>query len=410
MEAASTSSRCQGSRPLSRTGQRGWRMPPARVLRLRSQAMVEVGKLNHEPVPTPKGFRPAVVPGSRTKPTPLLSPDVMLQRLKSSLHDYGRDNFAAFYSSIMGGIVTEPALMMMPVDDQFVCKGYGLTESVVLRDGHLYMLDEHIARLTTACAQLGLSLPFSEAAVKRIVLDTAAASGKLNGQLRFWVTPGRGGFSPVELGGTEPALYVLCLADTYEIDRTEAWDAVIAGQPIQATAVSNVLGNQSLLTTVGQLDAHARDAHVAIFTDAEGFVQHCAGYTVCILTQADTLVYPPFEYTAPSVTLERILEMIPEERARSPDDVIVANVQQRKLHISEVVAAKECFLVCTTFTIIPVRSVDGKAVADNQTGLTTLALHYMIDNDMEPPPPGVESPRHLPVPYGYVTGMRSQLV
>jgi 4-amino-4-deoxychorismate lyase len=98
------------------------------------------------------------------------------------MHDYGRENFGAFYSSSMGGIITEPALMMMPVDDQFVCKGYGITETVVLRDGHLYMLDEHIARLVAACEQIGLVLPFSEAAVKRVILDTAAASGTLNGK------------------------------------------------------------------------------------------------------------------------------------------------------------------------------------------------------------------------------------
>ncbi|GLI61947.1 hypothetical protein VaNZ11_004508 [Volvox africanus] len=410
MEAASTSCRCQGNFPASNIGRPGWRIPRARVLRLRSQALVEVGKFNLEPVPFPKGFRPGVVPGSRTKPTPLLDADVMVQRLRSSMHDYGRQNFGAFYSSFMGGIVTDPALMTVPVDDQFVCKGYGVSETVILRDGHLYMLEEHMARLTSACAQIGLSLPFSAVAIKRIILDTAAASGKLNGQLRFWITPGRGGFSPVELGGSEPALYVICLGDTYEIDRTEAWDAILAEQPVQATTVSSVLGNQRLLATVGQVEARARDAHVAIFTDTEGFVQHCAGYTVCILTQQDTLVYPPSDYAAPSVTLARMLEMIPEERARSPDDVIVSNVQQRKLHISEVLAAKECFLVCTTFTIVPVCSVNGEPIADRKTGLTTLALHYMLDNDMLAPPLGVYSPRHLQVPYGYMTGMRSQLV
>lgn len=208
----------------------------------------------------------------------------MLQRLRSSLHEYGRENFGAFYSSVMGGIITDPALMMLPVDDQFVCKGYGLTETVVLREHHLYMLDEHIARLAAACEQIGLALPFSQPALKRIILDTAAASGKMNGtflvhywlspflcltetwllagQLRFWVTPGRGGFSPVELGGSEPTLYVICLGDIYEIDRTQAWDAVLASQPIQATMVSNVLGNQRLLATVGQIEAHAKDAHV----------------------------------------------------------------------------------------------------------------------------------------------------
>ncbi len=57
-------------------------------------------------------------------------------------------------------------------------------------------------------------------------------------------------------------MYVICLGDVYDIDRTEAWDAVLAQQPIQPTIVSNVLGNQRLLATVEQLEAHGRDAHV----------------------------------------------------------------------------------------------------------------------------------------------------
>ncbi|GIL64486.1 hypothetical protein Vafri_18389 [Volvox africanus] len=84
------------------------------------------------------------------------------------MHDYGRQNLGAFYSSIMGGIVTDPALMTVPVDDQFVCKGYGASETMVLRDDHLFMPDEHMARLTAACAQSGISLPFSAVEIKRI--------------------------------------------------------------------------------------------------------------------------------------------------------------------------------------------------------------------------------------------------
>lgn len=49
-------------------------MPPARVLRLRMQASmpVEIGKLEKQPIPVPKDYKPSVVPGSRTRPTPRL--------------------------------------------------------------------------------------------------------------------------------------------------------------------------------------------------------------------------------------------------------------------------------------------------------------------------------------------------
>ena len=40
-------------------------------------------------------------------------------------------------------------------------------------------------------------------------------------------------------------------------------------------------------------------------------MQHGSGFTVCILTNSDVLVYPPNAHVTPSITLERILEMIP---------------------------------------------------------------------------------------------------
>lgn len=118
-------------------------------------------------------------------------------------------------------------------------------------------------------------------------------------------------------------------------------------------------------------------------------------------------------FTQPAFRLLRLLFLtaapLLQEREQSPDDVIVKDVQQRKMHVSEITSAKEAFLVCTTYIIVPIRSVDGKPVNDNMSGQTTLALHYMLDNDLQPPPAGVFSARHTPVPYGYMTGMRSQL-
>lgn len=96
-----------------------------------------------------------------------------------------------------------------------------------------------------------------------------------------------------------------------------------------------------------------------------------------------------------------------QERARSPNDVVISEVQQRPMHVSEVAEAKEAFCVCSTYTIAPLRSVDGAPIGpDGQPGITALALHYMLDNDQLQ----TNSPRHTAVPYGYTTGMRSQLV
>ena len=96
----------------------------------------------------------------------------------------------------------------------------------------------------------------------------------------------------------------------------------------------------------------------------------------------------------------------PQERTRSPNDVIISDVQQRRMHLSVVASAKEAFLVCSTWQVVPVTSLDRKSIADGVAGITALALHYMLDNDRGE----TDSPNHTPVPYGYASGMRSQLV
>lgn len=71
--------------------------------------------------------------------------------------------------------------MMLHVDDHMVSRGHGVFDSCVLCEGSLYMLDQHITRLRLGAEMVGIPMPFSDAAIKRILLDTAAASLKLNG-------------------------------------------------------------------------------------------------------------------------------------------------------------------------------------------------------------------------------------
>ena len=48
--------------------------------------------------------------------------------------------YAAFYSSQLGGIVTDPALMVIPFDDHMVHRGHGIFDTAGLVDGKIYDL------------------------------------------------------------------------------------------------------------------------------------------------------------------------------------------------------------------------------------------------------------------------------
>lgn len=106
----------------------------------------------------------------------------VVERVSTAVDPERAENYAAFYSSTYGGITTNPGLMFIPIDDHFVHKGHGVYENVLLKEGYLYMLDRRVENLKQSCAALGLAIPYTDAALKRIILDTAAASRKKNGK------------------------------------------------------------------------------------------------------------------------------------------------------------------------------------------------------------------------------------
>lgn len=46
----------------------------------------------------------------------------------------GKQQFHAMYSSIFGGITTDPAAMVIPMDDHMVHRGHGLFDTTAIMD------------------------------------------------------------------------------------------------------------------------------------------------------------------------------------------------------------------------------------------------------------------------------------
>ncbi len=44
----------------------------------------------------------------------------VVEFMHNNMHSYGNLHYKAFYSSEIGGIVTEPPLMVLPIDDHMV--------------------------------------------------------------------------------------------------------------------------------------------------------------------------------------------------------------------------------------------------------------------------------------------------
>jgi hypothetical protein len=103
------------------------------------------------------------------------------ERLAENIDPLAAQHQRALYSSTLGGIVTHPAYMFIHFDDHLVQRAHGVCEDIVICEGYLYQMEEHLGRLLASAELAGLELGVSEATLRRIVLDTAAASMLMNG-------------------------------------------------------------------------------------------------------------------------------------------------------------------------------------------------------------------------------------
>lgn len=48
-----------------------------------------------------------------------------------------KQEYLAMYSSVFGGITTDPALMVIPMDDHIVHRGHGVFDTAAIFDGYV---------------------------------------------------------------------------------------------------------------------------------------------------------------------------------------------------------------------------------------------------------------------------------
>lgn len=308
--------------------------------------------------------------------------------------------FHAFYSSELGGIVTDPSLMLVHVDDRMVHRGSAVFDTAILVEGHLYQLDRHLQRLLTSAEAAQIPLPMSLQQLRRTILETAAASKKLNGFVRYWLSVGRAGFGLSHADCGRPAFYCMVYTQTDNAPVLQGWR--VKSSPVDAKSpfFSRIKSVNYLANALCLGDAQEHGYDQGIFVDAEGYVLEGPNLNVAIITHEEELVVPPFDNCLAGITVQRMMELAPQfyESGELPE---LRSVSQRPITVKEAKQAREVMLLGGSLPLMPVVAWDEDPIADGTPGITTLGLRTMLVNDMET----ITPEQHLEVPYGYLTGM-----
>ena len=311
--------------------------------------------------------------------TPVLSSDHAFTRLRAAVHAKAV-NFYAMYSSVLGGIVTDPAVMVLPIDDHMVHRGHAVFDTATLAHGKLYQLDLHLDRLLRSAESARITLPFAQEKLRRIILDTAAASGKRDGSVRYWLSAGPGGFG---LGPAEciaSSFYVIVFKQDFypETYYTEGIKVVTSKVPIKPPFFARTKSTNYLPNVLVVLEAKDKDADNGVFIDQRGMIAESSNMNVAFVTADRVFRHPPFDAVLSGITIQRVLTFA--ERLVEQDELKAIKIAD--ISVSEGHDAAEMMLIGSSIKVAPVTQWDGQPIGDGKPGAITKKLLEMWHDDI----------------------------
>lgn len=298
------------------------------------------------------------MPSSPESPRVASGPEFLEALLAAPRPGSGR--VLAFYDSRAGLICQDGRLLFIPLDDHLCHRGDGLFESMAFREGRIFALKEHLARLRKGAAFIGLEPPVPWEAVENLVLSVAAASGVSSGDLRLFLGRGAGGFGVSPQECPLSSLYIVALAqdlpggDFFK----KGLSAISSAIPPKQDYLARIKNTFYLPNVLMAAEAAEKGADVAINFDAQGNLGESAVANVAIVDENGRFRSPRPEGILQGTTLLAAMELA---RERMP-------VEQGPVSREDLKSAREILLLTSATLCVPVTVFDGAPVGGGAQG------------------------------------------
>jgi 4-amino-4-deoxychorismate lyase len=285
----------------------------------------------------------------------------------------------AFYSSQLGGIVTDPALMVLPFDDHMVHRGHGIFDTAAIEAGKIYDLEAHLDRFARSARNSRLTIPPRDE-MRDIIVRTAAASGRREGSIRYWASSGPGSLGLTPAAGAEPGFFVMIFAGLAYPERwyAQGLRVMTTTYPIKPPLYAVTKSTNYLPNALMQLEAQEHGLDNGVFVDEAGHVGESSNMNVAFVAADGTLKHPKFDHILSGCTSLRLLELAPALQTRG----LIAGVQVCDIPVAEARAAREMLLIGSSIKVAPIVEWDRQPIGDGKPGPVARALRELLDADM----------------------------
>ena len=307
----------------------------------------------------------------------VLQADEVLDHLRA-LRTRQPVRYWAFYSSQLGGIVTDPALMVIPFDDHMVHRGHGVFDTAAIVDGKIYDLEAHLDRFVRSARTSRLTLPCAREEMRDIIARTAAASGKRDGSIRYWISAGPGSLGLPPAAGAEPGFFVMIHAGLAYPDSwySKGLRVMTTTYPIKPPLYAVTKSTNYLPNILMQMEAQEAGLDNGVFVDEAGNVGESSNMNVAFVTRDGVLKHPKFDHILSGCTSLRLLEL-----ARGLEGKL-RGVEVCDVPVAEARGAREMLLIGSSIKVAPIVEWDGKPIGDGTPGPIARALFDVLAQDM----------------------------
>ena len=329
------------------------------------------------------------MPASETRLQVLTDADVFA-RLRA-MRSRQPVKYSAFYSSQLGGIVTDPSLMVIPFDDHMVHRGHGIFDTAGLVGGKIYDLEAHLDRFLRSAERSKLAVPGTRDELRQIIIRTTAVSGRRDGAIRYWLSSGPGSLELSPAPGAEPGFFVMIFPGLSYPERwyTDGLRVMTTTYPIKPPLYAITKTTNYLPNVLMQMEAKAAGVDNGVFIDAAGNVGESSNMNVAFVMADGVLRHPNFDHILSGCTALRMLELARGLVTRG----VLKGVEVCDIPVADARAATEMLLIGSSVRVAPIVEWDGQPIGDGRPGPIARALLETMDEDMR------SGDRLIEVPY-----------
>ncbi|XP_057457931.1 D-amino-acid transaminase, chloroplastic-like isoform X2 [Lotus japonicus] len=314
----------------------------------------------------------------------------LLEKLHERWSSVEKLPYPAMYSSIYGGIILDPAMMVIPIDDHMVHRGHGVFDTAIILNGYLYELDVHLDRFLRSASKAKISSPFSKSTLRSILIQLTAASKCKKGTLRYWLSAGPGDFLLSSSGCPTSAFYAVVIDQEFSQCK-EGVKAVTSSVPMKPPLFATMKNVNYLPNVLSIMEAEEKGAFAAIWVDEAGYIAEGPHVNVAFITQEKELIMPSFDNILRGCTAKRLLELAP----KLVDQGLLKGVTNKNLTVEEAKASAEMMFVGSTLPVLPIIAWDDQPIGDGRVGELTMKLSDLLWDDMVAGP----DTQRIAVPY-----------